>query len=204
MAIRSGTAQYGTFDEEYYLPVTPLEPVHRWYDSGAEAATKYAIADDAKHELELYKAATIADLKKVTDFDNNPANWALTPEQRGMLDAAGRTLTTCEMASAESKWCEEPPAEDNVDQIYDIVGGRPNQEPAPNGAPQVHVIVERHSVSASCARMCSARKSLQIRAYRGNARFPVYFSDAGIGFATLPLGARVSPPAPHGGEITTC
>jgi hypothetical protein len=122
MEIRSGTAQYGTFDGDYYLPVTPLEPVHRWYDPNAEAAKKYVIADDAKHELELYKAATTADLKKVTDFDTNPANWALKPEQKALVPNF-----TCEMPTAETKSCEGSPAEtDNADKIYDIVGGRPN------------------------------------------------------------------------------
>jgi hypothetical protein len=110
------------------------ERAHRWAEWAKDAIARHDASDEdvyvaqARATMESYKA----DLQKVAEFETNPSNWELTPDQKAMLhDLACETpKATCDMPAGQTVPTEagqvSGPVSDDADRIYDVVGGRPD------------------------------------------------------------------------------
>jgi hypothetical protein len=84
-------------------------------DPGAVERATYAVWEhdvrETRKAFESQQAALLADVahdvKPVKDFESNPANWNLTPDQQAILTSKA-----------------QPRSDD--DKFYDVVGGRPD------------------------------------------------------------------------------
>lgn len=67
------------------------------------------------------------DLKKVLEFEANPANWDLTQDQRQMLHGLTSEMPVNSSQMPPSQTTDADPAvSDGAEGIYDVVGGRPD------------------------------------------------------------------------------